>query len=93
MIGLCCDKTYSEMNKYYNGYDDEDHDGNEDGNNNDNAASVSVSDGPIFDPITTPHYCVRGVFNNGDSYVAVVHYVSTCHNIYIPYKYHIKDVP
>ena len=39
-------------------YDDRDDDGNnevnEDRNDDDNAASASVSNGPIFDKITTP---------------------------------------
>ena len=43
------------MRKYDDGDNDGDNDGNEDGNDDDNAAAGSGSDGPIFDPISTPH--------------------------------------
>ena len=54
MICVFCDKTYGIINKYNNRYDDRYNGVNEDGNDNDNAAARSGSDGPIFDPITTP---------------------------------------
>ena len=38
--------------------DDGDNDGNEDGNEDNKASSRSGSDGPIFDPITTPQSCL-----------------------------------
>ena len=42
------------MTKQDDGDDDGANDGNEDKNDNNNAAAGSGSDGPIFDPITTP---------------------------------------
>ena len=74
-------------------YDDGDNDGNEDGNDDNNTATGSGSDGPIFDPITTPRSRGGGFFDNGDVASATKHYVSTCQTIYLPYKDHIKDVP
>ena len=54
MIGLHCDETYSSITNHDSGDDDRDNDGNEDANEDKNAASGLGSDGPIFDPITTP---------------------------------------
>ena len=73
-------------------YEDGDNDGNEDGTNNDNAASGSGSDGLIFDPITTPWSCGGGLGDDGDGAAAVVYYVFISQTIYLTYKYHIKDV-
>ena len=42
------------MTKYDERDDNRDNDGNEFVNDDDNATAVSVSDGPIFDPITMP---------------------------------------
>ena len=42
------------MKKYDDRDDDGDNNLNEDGNNDNNSAARSGSDGPIFDPITTP---------------------------------------
>ena len=91
MHGLCCDKTYGAMKKYYNRDEDVDNYGNEDGNDDENAASGSGSVGPIFDPITMPRSCGVGSGDNGDGTVAAAHYVSTRSTIYLPYKYHIKN--
>ena len=85
MLGLCCVKTYSAMTNYYNGDDDRDDDGddngdddgNADGNDDDNTTSGSGSDGPIFNPITTPRSRGRGSGNDGDGAVAAAHYIST----------------
>ena len=46
------------MNKYYNVYDDVYDNGKEDRNYNNNADYGSVSNGLIFDPITTPWSCL-----------------------------------
>ena len=54
MLGLCCNGIYRAMKNHDDGYDDGDIDGNEYGNNDENVASGLGSDGPIFDPITTP---------------------------------------
>ena len=81
------------MTNYDGGDDDGNDDGSDDGNDDDNAASGSGSDGPIFDPITTSRYRGVGSGNDGNSTAAVVHYISTCCTIYLPYKYPIKDVP
>ena len=89
MIGLCCDETNGAMTNY----DDGDDNGNEDGNDDDNAASGSGSDGPIFDPITTPQSRGEGSGDDGDSAAAAAHYVSKRQTIYLPYKNHSKDVP
>ena len=72
---------------------DRDNDRNKDGNEDDNAASGSGSDGPVFDPITTPwsHGGLSG--DNSDGAAAVTHYVSRRWTIYPTYKYHIKGVP
>ena len=87
------------MTKYDGGDDDGDNDGNkdgnkdgnEDGNDDNNAASGPGYDGPIFDPTTTPRYQRGGSGDDGDG--AVAHYVSTRRTIYLPYEYHIKDMP
>ena len=54
MLGICCDETYGAMKNHNNGYDVGYNDRNKDVNNDDNAASGVISDGPIFDPTTTP---------------------------------------
>ena len=54
MFGLLCGKTFGTMTNYDNGDEDGDNNGKEDGNNDNNATSGLGSDGPIFDPITTP---------------------------------------
>ena len=54
MIGLCCNEKYSAMTNYDDRDDDEYGDRKKDGNNNDNSTSRLVSNGPIFDTITTP---------------------------------------
>ena len=79
---------HTTMGKYDNGYDDE----NEDVNNDDNAASGSGSDVPIFNPITTPRSHGGGFGDDGDGAAATAHYVSTCCTKFIPYKDPIKDV-
>ena len=93
-IGLCCDETYRARTNFNDGDDDGDDDGNEDVNDDDNADSRSVSDGPIFNLITTPWSHVGGLGNDdGDGAAAVAHYISTHWIIYLPYKDPIKDVP
>ena len=79
MICLFCDKTYSAMTNYDDGDDNKNDDGNKDRNYDDSATSGSGSDGPIFNPITTPLYCGRGSGNDGDcdGTAAVAHYIST----------------
>ena len=54
MLGLCCDKTCGATMNYDERDDSGGNDRNEDGNNNDSAASGSGYDGPIFNPITMP---------------------------------------
>ena len=56
IVGLFCNKTYSAMTDYDDEDDEGYHVGNKDGNDNDNAASISGSYGPIFDLITAPWY-------------------------------------
>ena len=63
------------------GDDDGDNDGNEDGNDEDNAVSGLGSDGPIFDPITTPRSRGGRSCDDNDSVAAAVPYVSTRWNI------------
>ena len=70
------------------GYDD----GNKDRNNDENAASGSGSDGPIFDPIMMPRSCGRSLVDNGNGNEDAVNYISKCRTIYLTNKYHIKDV-
>ena len=76
MIGLCSDKNRTMTN-----YDDRDDDRNDD----DNADSGSGSDGPIFDPITTPWYSGGGLGYSSNSAVVVAHYIFTplkmCHKL------------
>ena len=74
-------------------YDNGDNDINEDGNDNNNAASVSGSNGSIFGPITTPRSHEEGSGNDGNGTAAAAHYMSMCRTIYLLYKDHIKDVP
>ena len=62
-------------------YNDGTDHGNEDGNDNGNDAYGSGSDGKIFDPITTPLYCIGVSGNDIDGNTAVVHYMSTLLNI------------
>ena len=85
MLGLCCDEIYGAMTNY--------DDGDNDGNKDDNAASGSGPDGPIFDPITTPWSRGGRSGDDGNGAAAVAHYVSTRRTIYLPYKNYIKDVP
>ena len=73
------------MTNYHYGDDNIDNNRNEDGNDDDNAASGSGSDGPIFDPIMTPRSNRGGSGNKGDGAAAVVHYVPACRTIYLPY--------
>ena len=57
--------------------------GKKDGNNDYNAASGSLSDGPIIDMVLAPWSCVRVFRDNVD-------------RIYVrgaPYIHHFKDVP
>ena len=79
------------MTKYNDGYDDGDNDGNKDRNDDDNSAAGSVSDGTIFNQITTPRSCGGGSGKYCTMYMT--HYASTCRTIYLPYKDHIKYVP
>ena len=53
-IGLFYNETYGTILNYNEVDDDGDNDRNKYGNNNDNTASISGSDSPIFDPITMP---------------------------------------
>ena len=76
-----------------NGYDDRYNNGNEDGNNNGNADSGLGYDDPIFDPIRTPQSCGGLLENERNSAASAAHYVSMRQTIYLPYKYHVKDVP
>ena len=92
MLGLCCDETCGAMTNY----DDGDDDGDNDGNGDDNAPSRSVSDGPIFNPITMTQS--RGVESgndgdDGDDAAVATYYVYMRRTIYLPFKDHIKDVP
>ena len=68
------------MTNYNNGDDD----GNDEIYEDDNVASGSVSDGTIFDPITTPRNC-RGSGDDRNSAVAAANYISTllkmCHKL------------
>ena len=81
------------MTNYDDGDENVDNDGNEGEHDDDNAASRSGSDDPIFDPITTPRSHGEALGNDLDGAASVAHYVSTCWSIYLPYKNHIKDVP
>ena len=54
MLDLCCEETYIAMTNHVDRYYYGDNDRNEDGNDDDNAASRSGSDGPIFNPISAP---------------------------------------
>ena len=54
MLGLCCNKTYGAMKHHKNRNYSRDNDRNEDGNDDDSAASGLVADGPIIYPITMP---------------------------------------
>ena len=76
MLGLCCNKTYGAMTKYDYRDNARDNDRNKDGNYDKNAATGSGSDGPIFDPITTPcsHRGGSDDYGNGDA--ATANYVS-----------------
>ena len=65
------------MKDYDDGYDEGYNDRNQDGKNNENATSISVSDSPIFDPITTTQYCRGELGNNGNGATPAAHYVST----------------
>ena len=67
------------MTKSDNEYDD----GNEDRNNDNNAASGSGSNVPIFDPITTPRSPGVILGDNRNGAAAAAHFIYTCHNIYI----------
>ena len=89
MLGLCCDETYGAMTNY----DDGDKDGNKDRNDDGIAASVSGSNGLVFNLITMPQYRVGVSGDNGNSAAAAAHNVSMSRNIYLPYKDHIRDVP
>ena len=68
------------MNKYYNVYDDVYDNGKEDRNYNNNADYGSVSNGLIFDPITTPWYCRGQSVYKGIG--AAAHYISTLLKMY-----------
>ena len=57
MLGLCWDKTYGAMTNYGDRDGDGDDNENNDGNEDDNVTSGLRSDGPIFNPITTPCSC------------------------------------
>ena len=76
-------------NRYYDGYDDI----NKDGNNDDNYASKLRSFGLIFDPITTPWSCGGLLGDDGASAAAGVHTISMRHTTFLPYKDPIKYVP
>ena len=89
MLGHCCDDTYGAITNYDNG----DEDGNKNGNYDDNAASISGSNGLIFNLITMPQSRIRVSGDNRNSAAAVAHNLSMSRNIYPPYKDHIKDVP
>ena len=71
----------------------EDNDGDKVRNNNNKSSSRSVSDGPIYDPITTPRSRGGVSVDDGNIAAAAAHYVSTHWIIYISYRYHIKGVP
>ena len=58
MLGLCCNETYITMKKHNNGDEDGDNHKKKDRNEKGNVASRSVSDFPIFDPITMPWSCL-----------------------------------
>ena len=72
MLGLCCDKTYGAMMKYDDRYDNRDNDVNEDGNEDKNAADISGSDGPIFNPIMTPWSRIGLAEDNPESIVTAL---------------------
>ena len=97
MLGPCCNKTYTALTNYKDGYDNEDDDvndyWNEYGNNEDNATSASGFDGPIFDPITSPFYYGGGLSDNCNGAAAVEHYIYIHGTIYITSKHPIKYVP
>ena len=85
MLGLCCEKTYVAMTNHDGGDDD----GNGDGNDNYNTASGLVSDGLIFDQITTPKSCL-GLAE--EDWVTMITELQTWRpvylhvGIYLPYK-------
>ena len=58
-------------------YNDGDDNRNEDGNNDDNAASGSGSNRNIFDPMTKPWSCGGGLVNGGDIATSAAQYIST----------------
>ena len=76
-----------------NGEYERDDKGNEDRNNDDNTASISGSDGPIFNLITMSWSSGGGMGDVGNGAAAVAHYISTHLTIYLSYKDSIKDVP
>ena len=67
-------------------YDDGDKDGNKDRNDDGIAASISGSNGLIFNLITMPQSRVGVSGDNGNSAAAAAHNVSMSRNIYLPYK-------
>ena len=78
MLGIFWNETYGAMTNYNVGDDGRDNGGDNDGNQDrsdaNNAASGSVSDVPMFQPIKMPHH-YRGVLGDyGDGSAA--HHVS-----------------
>ena len=69
------------MKNHDGGDDDGDNNGNENKDDVNNAASVSGSDGPIFDWILMPWSCGGGPGDDDNGAADEAPYVSTCWNI------------
>ena len=96
MLGLCWDKTYVKITNHDDGYDRRDNNVNKEKNKDDNAASWSGSDGPIFDPIETPWSGLGIVEEEWATMVVAMwprRHMYLWIGIYIPYKSHSKYVP
>ena len=92
MLGLCCNETYITMKKHNNGDEDGDNHKKKDRNEKGNVASRSVSDFPIFDPITMPWSCLGLAEEDRETMKTALR--PWCHiylrvGIYLPYKYPI----
>ena len=76
---------HTTITNYDGGDDNRDDSGNEDAKDNDNDASGSGYDGPIFSPITTNLSLRGGSGNDGGGDTAAVQYISTllkmCHKL------------
>ena len=95
MLGLCCNKTYGEMKNHHVGDDSGDNDINEDGNDDDSAASGLGADGSIIYPITML-WSLLGLVEEYWGRITTA-LQPQCHMylsdwIYLPYKYPINTI-